>query len=241
MDMLAERNNILEMNIDNLNDKAFWYEDYSSINHRKYVVVAAELTGLDLQKDSLVAIGAIRMEGSRIELGKTFYRSLKPKNISMFKTLISNGKSQQDSGEDSDIEKILKEFTNFCGKDIIVGHSLFMGISFLDKAAGKIITPIIFNPMLDTGFIYEYLKENHPSLKRFLSYSGDISLSKLARRFDISSGSPNNALKTALVTAQLFQRFIHMLLNLGIKKMEDLQSIGNPFTKKSRYMVSGEI
>ncbi len=236
-----KNNNITELNIDTLSDKAFWHGDYSTINYRKYVIVAAEFTGFDLQKDSLLSIGAIRMEGSRIELGKTFYRKLKPKNTLKLRALISNSNTQYDIEEKPDIEEILKDFADFCGKDIIVGHSVLIGINFLDKVAGKIISPVFFNPMLDTSLIYEYLKKNHPLLKRFLSYSGDTSLSKLARRFDISSGGSHDALKEAFITAQIFQRFIHMLFNLGIKKMEDLEIIGNPFTQKTGYMVSGEI
>lgn len=244
MDMMLERhknNDIAEVKIRSFTDKAFWHGDYSSINYRKYVVVAAELTGLDLQKDSLLSIGAIRMDGSRIELGKTFYKAVKPKSISKFRTLISSGNTQLDWEEKPDIEQILNEFADFCSKDIIVGHFVYVGMNFLDKAAGKIISPVIFNPMLDTSLIYEYLKENHPVLRRFLSYSGDINLSKLARRFGIASGGPHNPLKEAFITAQLFQRFIHMLVNMGIKKMEDLQNIGNPFSQKSGYMVSAEI
>lgn len=243
MDMLIERynNNETEENrIGSFSERAFWHGDYSTINYRKYVVIAAELTGLDLQKDSLLSIGAIRMEGSRIELGKTFYKALKPKSISRLKNLITNSNIQADKEQKPDIEEILKEFADFCGKDTLVGHSVFVGMNFLDKAAGKIISPVIFNPMLDISLIYEFLKENHPALKRLLSYTGDSSLSALARRFGISVGGPQNALKEALIAAQLFQRFIHLLLSMGINKMEDMEKIGNPLSQKSRYMVSAK-
>ncbi len=230
-----------EVRIENFGDKAFWHQDYSSINYRKYVVVAAELTGLDLQKDSLLSIGAIKMDGSRIELGKTFYKSVKPKSMSRLRNLISNGDNQSESDEKPNIEEILGEFADFCGKEIIAGHSVFVGMSFIDKAAEKIISPVIFNPMLDIALVYEYLRDNHPTLKRFISYAGDPDLYKLARRFGIACNGSLNALKQAFVAAQLFQRFIRMLVDINITKMEDLQNIGNPTNQESRYMVSAEI
>jgi DNA polymerase III epsilon subunit-like protein len=243
MDMIQryENNEAPEVGIIGSGDRAFWHEDYSSINYRKYIVVAVEVTGPDLQKDSLLSIGAIRMEGSRIELGKTFYRDLKPKSAFKLRNLISNGNDQAESDAKPDIEVILAEFADFCGKDIIVGHSVSTNMNFLDKAAGKIISPVVFNPRLDVLLIYEYLKGNHPALKRFLSYSGDSELSKLARRFGIPSNGGHDALKDAFVAAQLLQRFIRLLVNMGVKKMEDLEGIGNPFNQESRYMVSAEI
>lgn len=242
MDMMIDKKNkTQEEKIENFGDKAFWHQDYSSINYRKYVVVGVELTGQDLHKDSLLSIGAIKMKGSRIELGKTFYKSLKPKGMSKLRNLISNEGIQPESDEKTNFEEILKEFGDFCGKDIIAGHSIFVGMNFIDKAAGKMISPVIFNPMLDISLVYEYLKENHPALKRFISYAGDPDLYKLARRFGISSNGVRDALKEAFIAAQLFQRFIHMLVDIGITKMDDLQKIGNPTAQESRYMVSGKI
>jgi len=244
MDMMIQRygnNDTPDGRVVGSGDRAFWHEDYSSIIFRKYVVIATAVTGVDLQKDTLLSIGAIRMEGSRIELGKTFYRALKPKGAFQLRSLISKGDNEADYGENFDIEEILTEFADFCGKDIIVGHFVSANMNLLDKAAGKIISPVIFNPRLDTSLIYEYLKGNHPVLRRFLSYSDDTDLTKLARRFGIASNGAHDSLKDAFVTAQLFQRFIRLLVNMGIKKMEDLEGIGNPLNQESRYMVSAEI
>jgi len=35
------------------------------------VVVDTELTGLDVKRDSVVSVGAVKMSGTRIELGRT--------------------------------------------------------------------------------------------------------------------------------------------------------------------------
>jgi DNA polymerase-3 subunit epsilon len=40
---------------------------------RRFVVLDLETTGLDLQRDEILALGAIRMSGSRIIVGETFY------------------------------------------------------------------------------------------------------------------------------------------------------------------------
>jgi len=48
------------------------------IENASYVVLDTELTGLNPKKDSVVSIGAVRMAGSKIDLGQTFYRLVKP-------------------------------------------------------------------------------------------------------------------------------------------------------------------
>ena len=45
----------------------------------RYVVIDTELTGLDEKKDSIVSIGAVRMTGGRIELGKDVLPAGKPR------------------------------------------------------------------------------------------------------------------------------------------------------------------
>ena len=43
-----------------------------ALESARYVVIDTELTGLDEKKDSIVSIGAVRMEGGRIEMGDSF-------------------------------------------------------------------------------------------------------------------------------------------------------------------------
>ena len=44
------------------------------IGEANYVVVDTELTGLNPRSDSIISIGAMKMLGSRIDLGNAFYR-----------------------------------------------------------------------------------------------------------------------------------------------------------------------
>ena len=37
-----------------------------------FVVLDTELTGLDAKRDSVVSVGAVKMAGTRIELGRSF-------------------------------------------------------------------------------------------------------------------------------------------------------------------------
>jgi len=43
-----------------------------------FVVFDMELSGLDVKKDFIISIGAIKMSGSTINISKEFYRMIKP-------------------------------------------------------------------------------------------------------------------------------------------------------------------
>ena len=50
----------------------------SNINETDFVAFDTELTGLDFKHDSIISIGAVKLQGATILPGKTFYRLVKP-------------------------------------------------------------------------------------------------------------------------------------------------------------------
>ena len=49
-----------------------------AVEKARYLVIDTELTGLDEKKDSIVSIGAVRMEGGRIGMGDSSCRLINP-------------------------------------------------------------------------------------------------------------------------------------------------------------------
>ncbi len=216
------------------------YNDYS-ICSQQYVVIDTELTGLDEQKDSIISIGALKMDGRRIELGNAFHRLVKPKSHMSSESVVIHGITPSEVEKKPAIESVLREFLDFCGLNIIVGHFVSIDLSFINKEVSKVLGSILRNPVLDTCLIYEFLKKKYPRRECFVSYAGDSELYELARRFGIPFTGAHDALIDAFITAQLFQRFIPLLIGAGIRRIGDLISFGNPFSGDVRYRLSGEI
>ncbi len=214
------------------------------IEEVRYVVLDTELTGLDEKKDSIVSIGAVRMRGGRIDLGKTFYKLIKPETALTPESIVIHGITPSDVIKKPDIDKVLSEFSQFCGNDVVVGHFISIDVGFIDREMRRTREISMQNPVLDTYVIYEWLRcrrsyegENGIALQMLK----DPRLYEVARVFGIPFNGAHTAIIDAFITAQVFQRFIPLLIKSGIRSIGDLLTIGDPFRGGDRFKRATEM
>ncbi len=199
------------------------------IEDATYVVMDTELTGLDPKVDSIVSIGCIKMTGSKINIGQTFYRVVKPETALTSKSVIIHGITPSEAERSPSIEDIISDFLDFCGSSIVVGHFLFIDMTFLNKEFMRIYYGRrIGNPLVDTLKIYKWLKGHGDAGRHFFMDNGREDLFYIAKKYKIPVTDAHNALMDAFITAQLFQRFLIFLPELGVKRIKDLLKIGKP-------------
>jgi DNA polymerase-3 subunit epsilon len=195
----------------------------------RYVVFDSELTGLAVKHDSIVSLGAIEMQGGRIELGRTFYRLVDPRTALRGSSVVVHGITPTEAREGSSIAAVLPEFLKFCGDSIVVGHVVSIDIAFLNSEMERSLHRRFPNAAVDTLRIHRWLKERVDDACAFYGGSAETAdLFSLAKEQDISVAGAHNALNDAYVTAQLFQRFLSMLPRYGIRTVGDLVRIGKP-------------
>jgi len=198
------------------------------IGNGKYVVMDTELTGLDPKKDSIVSIGCIKMTGSRIDIGQTFYRVVKPETALTSKSVIVHGITPSEAEKSPSIENVLSDFLDFCKDSVVVGHFLFIDLVFLNKEVMRLYGKRIGNSLVDTLRIYKWIREHGDAGKHFYRDNGEDNLFSIAKKYKIPVSDAHNALMDAFITAQLFQRFLVFLPQLGVRSIKDLLKIGKP-------------
>ena len=199
------------------------------INEATYVVFDTELTGLNIKKDSIVSIGALKMHGSRINLNEFYYRVVDPKAQMTGKSVLIHEITPTEASECPSIDVLLPEFLEFCGNGIIVGHFVGIDITFLNKEMNRLLGFHLQNPAIDTRQIYKWIRNKEEQLCAFhTGLSENVDLSNLAKRYSISVSNAHNALNDSFVTAQLFQRFINLLQKFNIRTVAELVGIGQP-------------
>ena len=207
----------------------------------RYVVVDTELTGLDEKKDSIVSIGAVRMTGGNINIGTTFSRLVKPGTVLSAASVVIHEIVPSEVLMKPDIDAVLSEFFDFCGGDVLVGHFLSIDLAFINQERKRIAGSPVKNPAIDTFSVYEWLR------KRAVSYDcpsfpqAGYKLYDIAKCFGIEVSGAHQALMDAFITAQLFQQFIPMLVDAGVRRIGELLKIGDPFKGGERFRTSGEI
>lgn len=200
-----------------------------SIGDAEYIVLDTELTGLDLKKDSIVSVGAVRMKGARIDIGGSFYRLIHPSSNMDRKSILIHGITPSEVRDEPRADAVLDDLSVFCGDRVIVGHFISLDINFINKGMKQSRRKNLKNAAVDTRKLYEWIKSSQGSSGRhYYARQEDMDLFSLAREFNIAFDEGHNALSDAFITAQLFQRFLTLLPGLGVRLVKDLLSIGKP-------------
>lgn len=213
-------------------------DEHRPIADARFVVIDTELTGLDERKDSIVSMAAIRMVGGRIDFEDVFYRLVSPEAALTAESVIIHGITPSDVHEKPDINTVLREFLEFCGDDIIVGHCVGIDLAFINREMKRVFGAPLGNPVVDTSALYEWIRKRDLS-ERPLPYAfSDSGLFEIAAYFDIPVNGAHNAAMDAFITAQIFQRFIPRLVSGGVADTGELLSLGNPSKGGERSGVS---
>ncbi|RJR19281.1 MAG: 3'-5' exonuclease [Nitrospiraceae bacterium] len=192
-----------------------------------YTVLDTELTGLDMKKDSIVSIGAVRMKGTRIDIGNSFYRLIHPAGRMDHKNILIHGITPSEVEEEPVVDAVLDDLSAFCGNSVIVGHFVSLDINFINRELKRTGRAKLKNAAVDTCKIYEWIKSSEGAFSRHYSARQDeLDLFSLAREYNITFNEGHNALGDAFITAQLFQRFLYALPGLGVNSIRDLLKTG---------------
>jgi len=194
-----------------------------------FVVVDTELTGLDMKRDSVISVGAVKMAGTRIELGRTFYRLVSPRADFKHESIVVHGITPDDVVAKPSLDLVADELLAFCGDRILVGHFFSIDLGFLGREAPAIRSADLRRRAVDTVRIHTWVEQQRQRFAGgYAVPENALNLVALALSHGIRVGGAHNALTDAFITAQLLQRQLRALPGLGVRTLGDLLRIGKP-------------
>jgi DNA polymerase-3 subunit epsilon len=194
----------------------------------RFTVLDTELTGLDARRDDIISIGALHMQGSRIELGSAFQELVKPSATLDARTVVIHGITPSELEAMPPIGEVLASFLDYAAGTVLVGHCLSIDLAFLNRDSKRSRMEPFRNAAVDTLSMYGWLRRrsiDHPAFALELPVP---SLFDLAEAFEIPVEEAHSAIGDAYVTAQLFQRFLPFLQQVGVGSLAGLRRVGNP-------------
>jgi DNA polymerase III subunit epsilon len=199
------------------------------IREAEYIVVDTELTGLNIKKDSIVSIGALKMHGGKIDLNDIYYRVVDPEAQLTRQSVVIHEITPTEASKCPKIDVLLPEFLEYCRNGIMVGHFISLDMSFINKELTKLFGISLQNPAIDTQKIFKWIRIREEKICAFhAGLTEDMDLTSLANRYSIPVSNAHNASNDAFVTAQLFQRFLNLLEKYNVRTVTELISIGQP-------------
>ncbi|MFW6120890.1 MAG: PolC-type DNA polymerase III [Petrotogales bacterium] len=171
-----------------------------SLKDRNFVILDTETTGLSPHRGArLIEVAALRIEKCEINERDCYSELINPEcPIPIFITRLT-GISSRMVKTARTVDKVLPDFIDFLGDDILVIQNAPFDLSFLDHHALDIGLSPVKNEFIDTI-----------SLSRSL-FRGRHNLDTILARLNILPENRHRALGDVLATARAFLQMSHMI------------------------------
>lgn len=178
-----------------------------------FVVFDIETTGFSSTKNKIIEIGAVKvLDGNIVDTYSTF---VNPEVPIPYEIEELTGIRDEMVLEAPTIDKVLPEFLSFCEGSSLVAHNAAFDIGFI-YANAKLLGINKEFTVIDTVGLARILL---PELSRY-------KLNTVAKALDISLENHHRAVDDAGATAEIFVKFIGMLKEKNIFKVNEIDELG---------------
>ena len=175
-----------------------------------FVVFDIETTGLSKETESITEIGAVKVaDGKIIDRFSTFVNPERPIPAEITKL---TGITDEMVADAPVITEILPKFLEFCGDAVLVAHNANFDTGFIRLNAERKCGIEVKNTVLDT---LELSRALLPELKKH-------KLNIICEHLGVSLEGHHRAVNDAEATAEVFLKFIDMLVEKEIYKVDDI-------------------
>ncbi|HNQ04221.1 MAG TPA: 3'-5' exonuclease [Thiobacillaceae bacterium] len=183
----------------------------------RYVVVDVESTGLDLNRDHLIALGAVAVEGAHIVLADSFEAVLRQEQASDKDNILVHGIGGEAQRDGDPPAQALQGFLDYLGKSPLVAFHVTFDETLIRRALLRHLGLDFRHPWVDLAYVLPGLLPEHARRHRSLDqWSGHFAITNFAR---------HSALADALATAQLLQCVLKLASTRNAHSYRQLQAL----------------
>ena len=177
------------------------------------VVFDIETTGFNPDRgDSIISIGATKMQGTRDREEETFYSLVHCEKEIPSEIVTLTGITNEQVKDANSLRDVLIDFLQFTKNCTLVAHHANHERNFMQQASLKLFRTPFKNRIVDTSFLYKIVEPNMQL----------TTLEDLCAHNDIPIVSRHHALGDAKMTAQLWRIYLEKVKMLGCETLEDV-------------------
>ncbi|MCB0628132.1 MAG: 3'-5' exonuclease [Saprospiraceae bacterium] len=188
----------------------------TSLRELSFVVMDTETTGLDLKKDHLLSIAALKIQGFQIDISQRFEAFFQREDYQPNTSVTVHGILNKHLATGTGEKEIMHHLLGFLQNSIIVGHHIAFDVAMLNRSLKKYFALELKNRTFDTAWLARRVES--PVLSHYRS----VSLDKLCEQYRIPLGERHTAAGDAYITALLFLKLLGRLEQRKVVKLGDL-------------------
>ncbi len=181
-----------------------------TLDEIRFVVFDTETTGLDIDKDRILSIGALSLQNNTITVNQSFEVYLY-QHFYHAKNIAVHGILEEESEPKITELEAIQLALSFIGNSVLVAHHAGFDRAMIDKALKRHGLPKLKNKFLDTSVLYKRTLIASPLTQKQEHYS----LDELAEKFEIPTKDRHTALGDAYITAIAFLIIVGKLKGKG--------------------------
>ena len=173
------------------------------IDEVRFIVFDTETTGLDINSDRILAIGAISILKNEMDVGDSLEIYLKQEIFNNDPVEIHGILKEGNTVKQTEKEAIIS-FLEYAKNAILVAHHAAFDIAMINASLKRMGLPKLKNKVLDTGILYKKTDLCEDRAKYF-------SLDYLSKRFKLKKHDRHTAPGDAFLTGLIFLKILSSL------------------------------
>lgn len=181
-----------------LKDQKYQYL-FDSPHKDEYICFDCETTGLSVEKDDIISIGAVLIKDNMIVSSKKFVKFIKPKTKLQEEAIKVHHIRECDLEEAEELDTVIEEFLQFIGNRKLVGYYLEFDIAMINKYLKPKLGIKLPNKAYEVSAIYHDWK-----IEKIPQSHIDLRFDTIMKELQIPKMGKHDAYNDALMTAMMF-------------------------------------
>jgi len=186
----------------------------------RFVVLDTETSGLNIQKDKILSIGAVAVKNQQIIIADRFEYYLKQVYTVKGESIKIHGILPKHNLSGIETKEVLILLLSYLQNSIIVGHHIGFDFAVLNRAFQAHLGGQLRNQILDTNQLAKRI--NSPFYEMNIGQRKNYSLDVLCEQYGVPVYDRHTASGDALITALLFLKLLGRLKGKGLTNLAKL-------------------
>lgn len=183
---------------------------YDTPPDQEWVSLDCETTGLNPNRDEIIAIGAVRIVGQRVLTSERFEVLVRPSKAISADAVKVHGLRERDVAQGLAPDDAMHQLLRFIGPRPLVGYYLEFDVALVNRAIFPLLGVRLPQPQIEISAMYYDWKQRHlPPYQHGASI--DLRLATMMKDLALPTRHAHDALNDAIMAALAFLKLRRLL------------------------------